>query len=152
MHNRTAHYDDKLSAGCGYKYMKCNAVDHSQQPANNQPYESWKKALSGISTRVHHRLPRLTLLPVSPLGKLLRRLGPQVEVNQRGWWVLQRWRWLFSLAHTDKLCTHSHDVNVRAYLSNSFSVPFTTECLVMDIGLIAGYVEVVSDLVVFRWC
>ena len=36
MHNSAAPYDDdKLPAGCGYKYMKCDAFKHSQQPANN---------------------------------------------------------------------------------------------------------------------
>ena len=43
-----------------------------------------EKCLSGIPTRVHHHLPGLTLLPVLPLGKLPKRLGPRVEVNQRG--------------------------------------------------------------------
>ena len=32
----TAAYNNKLPAGCGYHYMKCNATGHSQQPANNQ--------------------------------------------------------------------------------------------------------------------
>ena len=48
-------------------------------------------------------------------GKLPKKLGPRVEVNQRGLRVLQRRGQLFYLAHTDKLCTRSHDVDVRAY-------------------------------------
>ena len=48
-----------------------------------------KNAFSGIPTCIHHRLPGLTLLPVSLLGKLPKRLGPQVEVNQRGLFILQ---------------------------------------------------------------
>ena len=49
-----------------------------------------ENALSGIPTRVHHRLPGLTLLPVSSLGKLPKRLGPRVKVNQRDLRILQR--------------------------------------------------------------
>ena len=26
-------YDNELPVGCGYEYMKCNAIGHSQQPA-----------------------------------------------------------------------------------------------------------------------
>ena len=37
--------------------LKCNAMGHSQRPANTQPHR-WKKiAFSGIPTRLHHRLP-----------------------------------------------------------------------------------------------
>ena len=75
-----------------------------------------KKAFSGIPTRVHHCLLRFRLLPVLPLGKPPKRLGPRLEVNQTGLCVLQ-WRGqLFSLAHTEKLYTHSRDFNVRVYL------------------------------------
>ena len=48
---------------------------------------------------------RTNALPVSPLGKLSKRLGPQVEVNQRGFCILQWWGQPFYLAHTNKLCT-----------------------------------------------
>ena len=40
MHNSAAPYDDKLpNAGCGCKYMKCNAssVTANHQLTNNQP-------------------------------------------------------------------------------------------------------------------
>ena len=34
----TATYNNKLTAGYGYQYMKCNVTGpHSQQPANNPP-------------------------------------------------------------------------------------------------------------------
>ena len=85
-----------------------------QPTTSKQSTLKMEKAFSGIPTRVHHCLPGLKLLPVSPLGKLPKTLGPRVEVNQRGLRVLQRRGQLFYLAHTGKLCTHSHDVNVRA--------------------------------------
>ena len=120
LHKSTAPYDNKLPNACHWcKYMKCNTF---LVMANNQltinPKDG-KKAFPGIPTWVHHRLPVLMLLHVlvSPLGKLPKRLGPQVQVNQEGLSVLQWWGQLF-LAHTDKLCTRSHDVNVRAYLIN----------------------------------
>ena len=33
MHNSAALYDDKVPAGCGCEYTKCNAFGHIQQPA-----------------------------------------------------------------------------------------------------------------------
>ena len=39
MHNGAVPYNNKLPAGCGYKYMKCNAIGHSQQPAGRDPRE-----------------------------------------------------------------------------------------------------------------
>ena len=76
------------------------------------------------------------LWPVSPLGKLPKRLGPRVEVVQRGLRDLHCWE-PFSLKLADKLCTRFLDVNVKKYLS--FFVLLTTECLMMEIGLITGY-------------
>ena len=43
----------------------------------------------------------------------------------------------------DKLCTHSRDVNVKVY--SHFSVLLAAEHLMTDIGLITGYMGVVSD-------
>ena len=37
VHNSAAPCNDNLPAGCGYKYMKRDAMGHSQQPTNNQP-------------------------------------------------------------------------------------------------------------------
>ena len=79
MHNSAAPYYDKLpNAGRGCKYMKCNTflVTANNQLTINPKYQ--KKAFSGIPTQVHYHLPGLTLLPVSPLGKLpkmIRRIS-----------------------------------------------------------------------------
>ena len=54
-------------------------------------------------------------LSVSLLCKLPIQVGPGVEVNRRGLCVLQQRGQLFCLAHTGKLCTCSHEVNVRAF-------------------------------------
>ena len=86
---------------------------HGQQPALKiNPKD--KSVFSRIPTLIHHRLPRFNALPVLPLGKLLKRLGAQVEVNQRGLCILQRWGQLFCLVHAAEPCTRSHDVHVRA--------------------------------------
>ena len=53
--------------------------------ANNQLRINRKKPES------YHQLPRLTLLPVSPLDKLPKRLGRWVEVMQRGLCILLQW-------------------------------------------------------------
>ena len=49
--------------------MVCDYVATATQPANNHPLR-WKNAYSGIPTRVHHRLPRLTLYQCRLLASL----------------------------------------------------------------------------------
>ena len=37
--NTAAPYNDKLPAGCGYKYMKCNATGHGRNQLTINPKE-----------------------------------------------------------------------------------------------------------------
>ena len=88
-----APHNNKLAAGCKYKYMKCNGNRMLLVTTINQlsinPKDG-KNVSTGILTQVHHYLPGLMLLPVSPLGKLPEKLRPQVDINQIGLCVLQR--------------------------------------------------------------
>ena len=54
-----AHYNEKVPAGCGYKYTNCNVMGHRQQPANNQPLR-WKMPCLGSQpvSRSQRSLPR----------------------------------------------------------------------------------------------
>ena len=72
-----------MNEGCGFDY---GATANNQLTINPKD----KNSFSGIPTLIHHHLPRFNALPVLPLGKLLKRLGTQVEVNQRGLCILQQ--------------------------------------------------------------
>ena len=81
MHNIAATYDDKLPVGCGYKYIKRNAL----VTASNQLTINHKdRNMPSLGSRPTSIITLTYALPVLPLGKLPKKLGPQIEVNQRG--------------------------------------------------------------------
>ena len=96
-----------------YTYMYVMIVNPKPTTSKQSTLKMEKSLLWDPDQSPPYRLPGLTLLPVSALGKLPKRLGSRVKVNQRGLRVLQWWGQLVYLRHTDKLCTRSHDVNVR---------------------------------------
>ena len=86
----------------------------------------------------------LKLLPVSPLGKLPKRLGPRVEVNQRGLCIFAAVRTALLLSAHRENCVLAL-IMLMSERIYSFSVLLTTERLMVDIRLITGYVGVALD-------
>ena len=74
MQNSAAPYNDKLPAGCEYKYMKCNALGHASNQLTINPKDG--KCLlcdPDLSPSSPSSLPSDDTLPVSPLGKLPKK-------------------------------------------------------------------------------
>ena len=101
--------------------------DCRPQPTTSKQSTLWRleNAFSGILTRVNHCLPGLALLPVSPLGKLPKRLGPRVEVNQRGLrilrctglhYIMYAYRYLFAAPGPIWVQRYSHATSNQPYI------------------------------------
>ena len=80
-----APYDDRLPTGC-VGFINVFFMEHNQQPWQQSALNKELKPSLGSRPLVHHHFPGLTPTSVAT-GKLPKKLGPRVEVIQRGYHV-----------------------------------------------------------------